>query len=64
MKKYRFYPSKAKEIAERIIAEELADALYDDSEARNWSLNISDKVREKVTGTFLYSFIDFRNDLH
>lgn len=46
----RFYPSKAKEIADKIIEEELHGAVYDDTEAKAWSVIISDKVREKVTG--------------
>lgn len=46
----RFYPSKAKEIADRVIAEELDGVVYDDADAKSWSLNISDKIREKVTG--------------
>ena len=46
----RFYPSKAKEIADKIIEEELNGAVYDDQDAKSWSVIISDKVREKVTG--------------
>lgn len=46
----RFYPSKAKIIAEKVMAEELEGAAYDEEEAKNWSMNISDKVRELVTG--------------
>lgn len=46
----RFYPSKAKAIAERVIAEELQNATYDEEDAKIWSLNISDKVREGVFG--------------
>jgi len=45
----RFYPSKAKEIADKVIAEELDCVVYDDADAKAWSLNISDKIREKVT---------------
>mmetsp|Transcript_13334 Transcript_13334/g.14452 ORF Transcript_13334/g.14452 Transcript_13334/m.14452 type:complete len:130 (+) Transcript_13334:61-450(+) len=44
----RFYPSKAKQIAERIISEELNGTVYEEEDAKNWSLNISDKVREAV----------------
>eukprot|EP01039_Chlorochromonas_danica_P005984 gene5984-6589_t len=44
----RFYSSKARIIADKIIAEELREAVYDEDEAKTWSLNISDKVREAV----------------
>lgn len=44
----KFYPSKARAIAQRVIAEELASQTYDEEEARTWSLNISDKVRDAV----------------
>lgn len=46
----RFYPSTAKAIADKIIADELSDVKYDEDEAKTWSLSISDKVREAVTG--------------
>jgi hypothetical protein len=46
----RFYPSKAKAIADRIVSEELQNAAYDEEDAKIWSLNISDKVREAVYG--------------
>lgn len=46
----RFYPSKAKVIAEKIMADELNGTVYDEEEAKNWSLNISDKVREAIHG--------------
>lgn len=45
----RFYPSKAKAIAEKIAAEELNGQVYDEEDAKIWSLNISDKVREAVS---------------
>jgi hypothetical protein len=44
----RFYPSAAKAIAEKILVEELKDQVYDEEEAKFWSLNISDKVREAI----------------
>ena len=44
----RFYPSAAKAIAEKILLEELRDQVYDEEEAKFWSLNISDKVREAM----------------
>lgn len=46
----RFYPSKAKSIADKIIADELQNVTYDEEDAKIWSLNISDKVREAVYG--------------
>ncbi len=46
----RFYPSKAKVIADKIIADELNGVSYEEDDAKTWSLNISDKVREAVTG--------------
>lgn len=52
----RFYPSKAKQIAERIISEELNGTVYEEEDAKNWSLNISDKVREAVCGQCIVSF--------
>jgi len=47
---HRFYPSTAKALADKIIADELSDVKYDEDEAKTWSLNISDKIREAVTG--------------
>ena len=45
----KFYPSKARAIAERVIAEELSgQQVYDEEDAKTWSLNISDKVRDAV----------------
>lgn len=46
----RFYPSKAKAIAEQVMQEELHGMEYDEEESKNWGLNISDKVRELVQG--------------
>jgi hypothetical protein len=46
----RFYPSAAKTIADKILAEELNGQVFDEEEAKTWSLNISDKVREAVHG--------------
>jgi hypothetical protein len=45
----KFYPSKAKVIADKVMEEELNGVKYDEEEAKNWSMNISDKVRELVT---------------
>ena len=47
---YRFYPSTAKEIADKILADELSNQVYDENEAKDWSLTISDKVRDAVQG--------------
>eukprot|EP01038_Epipyxis_sp_PR26KG_P007800 gene7800-10595_t len=44
----RFYQSKAKAIGDKIIADELTNANYDEEEAKIWSLNISDKIREAL----------------
>lgn len=46
----RFYPSVAKSIADGVLVEELSDQVYDEEEAKIWSLNISDKVRETIYG--------------
>lgn len=46
----RFYPSKAKHIADKILLEELQDKkVYDDRQANEWSMNISNKIRVAVT---------------
>lgn len=49
----RFYPSEAKAIAEKIVAdtfnEELKDQTYDEDYAADWSTSISDKIRDAVT---------------
>mmetsp|Transcript_21901 Transcript_21901/g.36668 ORF Transcript_21901/g.36668 Transcript_21901/m.36668 type:complete len:133 (-) Transcript_21901:1032-1430(-) len=45
----RFYPSQAKAIADGVIAEELDKVVYDEEDAKQWSINISDKIRESVT---------------
>lgn len=44
----KFYPSKAKAIAEKILADELNNQIYEDEDCKHWSLNISDKVREAI----------------
>jgi hypothetical protein len=46
----RFFPSKAKAIGDRVIAEELNGTVYDEEDAKHWSINVSDKIREAVTG--------------
>jgi hypothetical protein len=47
---YRFYPSQARAVAEKVISEELKDAVYDEDDAKDWSVLISDKVRDAVVG--------------
>lgn len=44
----KFYPSKAKAIAEKIVAEELANQTFDEEDCKQWSINISDKVRDAI----------------
>jgi len=46
----RFYPSMAKEIADNILKDELNGQVYDEEDAKNLSLNISDRIREAVYG--------------
>ena len=45
----RFYPSQAKKLADSILETELANQEYDEEDAKDWSVNISDKVREAIT---------------
>jgi hypothetical protein len=47
----RFYPSRARATAERAAAAEIGEAEYNDEDAKVWSLNISDKVREEVAAS-------------
>jgi hypothetical protein len=44
----RFYPSVAKAIADKVLEAELSGQTYDEEEARNWSLNISDSIRQQI----------------
>ena len=44
----RFYPSVAKEIASKALEAELTGQTYDEEEARMWSLNISDTIRQQI----------------
>ena len=41
--------AQAKAIADKVIATELANQEYDEDDAKEWSVAISDKVREAVT---------------
>ena len=56
---HRFYPSIAKTLADKIIVEELKGQVYDEEEAKSWSLAISDKIRETVVGNdwILFNFL-------
>ena len=51
----RFYPSRAKAIAEAVIAAELNGQVFEEEDAKIWSLNISDKVREAVAASIVNS---------
>lgn len=61
--KERFYPSVAKAIANRVLQDELGGQTFDEEDAKNWSMNISDKIRESLHGLnkrladFLYFYV-------
>lgn len=44
----KFYPSQAKKIADRVIHEELDEKEYDEEDAKDWCLNICDKIKAAV----------------
>ncbi|CAB1101664.1 unnamed protein product [Ectocarpus sp. CCAP 1310/34] len=44
----KFYPSEVKAVAEKAVEAELQDKEYDGEEAKEWSLNIADTIREGV----------------
>ncbi|CAM9824785.1 unnamed protein product [Pylaiella littoralis] len=44
----KFYPSEVKAVAEKAVHAELQDKEYDGEEAKEWSLNIADTIREGV----------------
>jgi hypothetical protein len=46
----RFYPSEARRIAEKVIKEELTGKDYDEDDAKEWSLNIAERVKALVKG--------------
>lgn len=46
----RFYPSQARKIAEQVMEEELKDKVYDEEDAKEWSLTICDKIKAAVKG--------------
>jgi hypothetical protein len=46
----RFFPSKAKAIGDRVIADVLNGTTYDEDDTKNWSVEISDKIRHEVAG--------------
>lgn len=43
-----FYPSQAKAIAEKCVKAELTGKEYDEEDAKEWSLNIADAIREQA----------------
>lgn len=51
----RFYPSVAKKIAYDIVHNELHDQEYDEEDAKNWSLVLSDKIRDALRSN-LFNF--------
>ena len=63
----RFYPSTARAIATRILEEELNGQTYDEEDGKEWSLRISDRVREAVSGSFrllqvhIFNFINIQS---
>ena len=63
LKFYRFYASKAKAIADKIIFDELNGVTYDEEDAKINSMNISDKVREAVNGELTLLLVDIRYDI-
>jgi len=46
----RFYPSEARKIAEKIMEEELKDKVYDEDDAKEWSLAICERIKSSVKG--------------
>ena len=57
----RFYPSQAKKLAQEIVESELNGQEFDEEDARMWSLNIGDKVRDAVKGmnSSVHSVVQF-----
>ena len=47
---HRFYPSEARTLAEKIITKELTGKEFDEDEAKEWSLNIADRIKAGVRG--------------
>jgi hypothetical protein len=45
---YRFYPSEARKLAEKIIAEELTGKEYDEDDAKELSLTICERIKNGV----------------
>lgn len=46
----RFYPSEARKVAEKIIAEELMGKEYDEDDAKELSLTICERIKAAVKG--------------
>ena len=52
---YRFYPSKAKLIADKVVENKLNDKKsYNDNEAKVLSLEISNEIRQAVSRKYTY----------
>ncbi len=45
----RFYPSVAKALGEKIVKAELDNQVYDEEDAKAWSVEIGNKIREAMT---------------
>ena len=46
---FRFYPSEAKAIADKIVRAELESQVYDEEDAKAWSVDIGNKIREAMS---------------
>lgn len=46
----RFYPSEAKKIAEKVVEADLGNQTYDEEDAKVWSVEIGNKIREAMKG--------------
>lgn len=49
---YRFYPSEARKLAEKIIAEELTGKEYDEDDAKDLSLTICERIKNGVKSKY------------
>lgn len=45
---FRFFPSEAKALAEKVVRAELDNQTYDEEDAKVWSVDIGDKIREAI----------------
>lgn len=46
----RFRPSEVRKLAEQVVEETLKDQKYDEENAREWSLEISETIKSRVKG--------------